>query len=202
MKNHKKAEDHSRNVSRTETSEGIENAQITLNVKINKNVGFLIQNVSNEPTIQLLDDCQYIEVDTSKNNRCKDEVEDERVKQVSNKISKKLRKCLSFNSYLHRTFIYHYRGRFTVEQLCCLFQFFNGCLNDYTEHWTMGQKFTFLEYIDIEGKNLYDLGDVESFKKNIKSISDIEFDVISNFIVEQWNTNSNFELLFQQLAKN
>lgn len=196
MNNNKKAENRSRNEYRTEKRDGIEDFGIYQNERNGIEADFLIHHESYEPTLEMLADYQNVE-----RSRIEDSgINDETVKH--RKMNEKSKKSIQFHIYLHQTFTFHFSKRFTEPQLACLFQFFNGCINDYTGTWSMGQKATFIEYIDIEGKKLYDLGDVESFKENIKSITDIEFDVLSDFIVEKWNTNQNLDLLFELLAKN
>lgn len=154
-------------------------------------------NEKKEPTLEMLDNYQKSEIELLKLN----DLVQKDIKDIPLRMRIKANKIVQFHSYLHRTVLFHFSKRFTYGQWSCLFQFFNTRFIDYTGMSAMSHRDVFLDYIDLEEQKTYDLGDVESFKKFIQSISHIEFDIIVNFIVEKWNTCTDWNSLFQELAK-
>ncbi|WP_318346883.1 hypothetical protein [Aquipluma nitroreducens] len=92
---------------------------------------------------------------------------------------------LKFNVTLHSMIVENVKGVFTEDQLCCIFQAFNGTYLTYS-YPPFFQKESLFNYIDWEGQAIYDLGDVDDFKNKIDSFSSIEFAVFVDLIVEKW----------------
>ena len=92
---------------------------------------------------------------------------------------------LRFNVALHTMVMVYAEKAFTKDQLCCIIQAFNGIDISY-EYLPFSLKSDLYDYIEYEGKFIYDLGDFDEFKKTIESISPIEFAVFVDLIKEKW----------------
>jgi hypothetical protein len=103
----------------------------------------------------------------------------------SKKLMGRVTKSLQFNVVLHSMVMETVQGKFTKDQLCCIFQAFNGITFRYVElpFFLKEGLFNFIEY---EGQSMYDLGDVDAFKNKIDSLSSIEFAVFVDLIIEKW----------------
>jgi hypothetical protein len=101
---------------------------------------------------------------------------------------------LDFNVYLHRKVATHLKGKFTKDQLCCIFQAYNGVWVRYNDMVDIMIKDNLYDYIDFEGKKMYILGDVEEFKAKIEAIDPFEFEAFVNLILEAWNVTGEFSI--------
>ncbi|MBN2637255.1 MAG: hypothetical protein JXR61_13365 [Prolixibacteraceae bacterium] len=155
------------------------------------------KNFKNEPTLQMLDDYQNNEITLLEKANVMDD--DKRIKHIG--MLKKANKSVQFHMYLHRTVVFKFNKRLTAPELTCLLEFFKDSEFDYTGERLMEQKATFIEYLDGDALKHYKLEDMESLKNRTKSLSDVEFNVIANFIVEQWNTGANLESLFKEMVE-
>lgn len=107
-------------------------------------------------------------------------------RQQVNELFERIAESLDFNVYLQRKVFEHLKGKFTADQLACIFQAYNGIWLQYAGKSDVFAKLELFDYINNEGMVLYDLGDVEAFKVLINSINPIEFDVFVNVIQELW----------------
>jgi len=103
----------------------------------------------------------------------------------SKKLMGRVTKSLQFNVALHSMIMEYVKGTFTVDQLCCIFQAFNGITFRYDE-LPFFLKVGLFDFIECEGQSMYDLGDVDDFKNKIDSFSSIEFAVFVDLIIEKW----------------
>ena len=97
----------------------------------------------------------------------KDADEKERIWHLFNQVSEHL--C--FVNHLHFFVKFLYKGKFTKNQLCCLFQCYNGTLIHYKDEGISFRQYDLIEYIEIEGQYTYDLGNVDEFIEKIKLLS-------------------------------
>ena len=111
-------------------------------------------------------------------------------RQQVNELFERIAESLDFNVYLQRKVLENLQGKFTAEQLSCIFQAYNGIWIQYSGKSDVFAKQELFDYIDNEGMELYDLGDVEAFKGLINSINPIEYDVFVNVIQEFWGMDS------------
>jgi len=126
---------------------------------------------------------------------------DEEILQV-NQLFERIADSLNFNVYLQRKVLEQFKGKFTADQLACIFQAFNGIWLQYVGKSDVFAKQELFDYIDFEGREIFDLGDVEAFKGIVKSINPLEFDVFVNVVLEFWGMNSKMvEMLFDYLKK-
>lgn len=135
----------------------------------------------------------------SKCINCTNEIEKYQVDELFARVAD----YLDFNLYLHRLVVNNLRGVFTTDQLACIFQAYNGTLIMYKDQRDGDAKQGLFDYIDYEGKLIYNLGNIDEFKAIIHSINPIEFDVFVNLIIELWDTKGKkFGLLFDFLTSN
>lgn len=111
-------------------------------------------------------------------------------RQQVNELFARIAESLDFNEYLQRKVLANLKGRFTADQLACIFQAYNGIWLQYAGNSDVLAKQELFDYIDNEGMVLYDLGDVDAFKVLINSINPIEYDVFVNVIQEFWGMDS------------
>ncbi|MGI6322617.1 MAG: hypothetical protein ACOXZO_04785 [Bacteroidales bacterium] len=107
----------------------------------------------------------------------------EKERLQSNEFFKRIYNCLDFNCNLQANVMELFVQEFTLNQLACIDQVYKhyircGRGDDLYPKWLL------FDYIDNEGKNLYDLGDKEVLKARIQSINQIEYEVFVNFIIE------------------
>lgn len=197
MKNNKKAENRSRNECRTEKRDGIEDFGIYQDERNAIPEDYQKFHISHEPTLQMLEDYLNKEITLLEKDDAMDD--DERIKHIE--MLKKANKSVQLHMYLHRTVKFHFNKRLTKSQLFCLLDYFEDYKLNYNGEWLMQQKAPFLEHLENEAPKHYNSEDMESFRKHIKSLSDVEFNVIANFIVEQRNTGANLETLFKELVE-
>lgn len=107
-------------------------------------------------------------------------------RQQVNELFERIAESLDFNVYLQRKVLANLQGKFTADQLACIFQAYNGIWLQYAGKSDVFAKQKLFDYIDNEGMVLYDLGDVEAFKATIQSLNPFEFDVFVNVIQELW----------------
>jgi hypothetical protein len=110
--------------------------------------------------------------------------ENERI-QVS-EIFERVADCLDFNVYLQRKVANHLKGKFSSDQLPCIFQAYNGIWIQYDNKLESFNKEELFDFIDHEGKAMYNLGDVDAFKVKIESMIPFEFEIFVNLILEVW----------------
>lgn len=195
MKKLLKAEDRSKNEFQNETNDGMDNAELTLMEKIKQTVGEPKHSYQSHFSLSKLAEYFKCEEDPSNYIRWKDEDERQELYYLFHNVSERLQ----FNSYLHRKVVFHLKGRFTANQLECIFQAYNGGLVDYYESVELSIMSNLFDHIENEGEN-YDLEDIEALKSEIKSINSFEFEVFVNMIIEAWKTDGIKEMfsLFQK----
>lgn len=107
--------------------------------------------------------------------------------QCMDEFSKALIESLDLSNVVHFMAIDELKGLFTTQQLCCIFQAFNGIQVD----WGMSQfnslKSEVFDYIECFGRDIYDLGDIEEFENKINSIHPITFNLFVSMIIMSWN---------------
>jgi hypothetical protein len=108
--------------------------------------------------------------------------ENERI-QV-NELFERVTDCLDFNVYLQRKVATHLKGKFTSDQLACIFQAYNGIWIKYDNRLETFVKEELYDFIDHEGKAMYNIGDANAFKTKIDSMNPFEFEIFVNLIME------------------
>ena len=111
-------------------------------------------------------------------------------RQQVNELFERIAESLDFNVYLQRKVLENLQGKFTADQIVCMFQAYKGIWLQYVGKSDVFAKQELFDYIDNEGMGLYDLGDIEAFKALINSINPIEYDVFVNVIQEFWGMDS------------
>jgi hypothetical protein len=104
-----------------------------------------------------------------------------------NEIFARVTESLHFHVYLQRKVARHLKGVFTSDQLCCIFQAFNGILVRNDDRSDISIKESLYDYINHEGKGRCDLGDVDAFKAKIEAINLFEFEIFINLVLEAWD---------------
>jgi hypothetical protein len=177
-------------MSHAEKGNGIENFEIYQLERRN------IQS-DDEPTLEMLDDYVNREITLLEKANVMDN--EARIEHI--KMRNKENKSVQLHMYLHRTVKFHFNKRLTKSQLLCFLDYFEDCKLNYTGEWLMQQKAAFLEYLDINAPDHYNVEDMESLRKLIIPLSDVEFNVIADFFVEQWNTGVDIERLSKELVE-
>jgi len=108
-----------------------------------------------------------------------------------NKLFERVADCLDFNVYLQRKVATHLKGKFTADQLHCIFQAFNGIWIQYDGNLETHIKETLYDYINHEGSTMFDIGDVNVFKNTIENLNPFEFEIFVNLILEIWGIEEN-----------
>jgi hypothetical protein len=103
-----------------------------------------------------------------------------------NEIFDRIKDCLDFNVFLQRKVATHLKGKFTADQLACIFQAFNGIWIQYDNKLETNIKERLYDFIDHEGKAMYNIGDADAFKTKIESMNPFEFEIFVNLILEVW----------------
>ena len=106
---------------------------------------------------------------------------------LDKKLMWRVSESLKFNVALHLTVVDQLQGIFTTNQLTCIFQCFNGSMVRYDGR-LYSLKQGLYEYIDNEGIHIYDLGDVDEFKRQLEAINPIVFAVFVDIIIEAWGS--------------
>jgi hypothetical protein len=101
-----------------------------------------------------------------------------------NELFERIKDCLDFNVYLQRKVATHLKGKFTSDQLACIFQAYNGIWIQYDNNLETFVKEELYDFIDHEGKAIYNIGDTEAFKAKIESMNPFEFEIFVNLILE------------------
>jgi len=180
--NNENVDDRSRNGSNAENSSDREN--VTLIKAVEKTAGK--RNHDNGYSLDVLANAFKKHHELSECVKCSDEIEQHQVDELFARVAD----CLDFNVYLHRNVTTRLKGVFTSDQLACIFQAYNGILIKYTGMSDVHAKQELYDYVDFEGKLLYDLGNVDEFKSKIESMNPIEYDVFVNVIQEFWGMDS------------
>lgn len=107
-----------------------------------------------------------------------------------NELFERVTDSLDFNVYLQRKVATHLKGKFTSDELACIFQAHNGTWIQY-ENKPAFIKERLYDFIDHEGKALYNIADVDAFKAKIKSMNPFEFEIFVNLILEVWGIEGN-----------
>jgi|WetSurMetagenome_2_1015567.scaffolds.fasta_scaffold320208_2 hypothetical protein len=92
--------------------------------------------------------------------------------------------CLDFNVYLQRKVATHLKGKFTSEELRCIFQAYNDIWVQYNSISDTHVKEALIDFIDSEGILMHKLDDVDSFKNKINSMNPFEFEIFVNLIID------------------
>lgn len=116
----------------------------------------------------------------------------------SEKFMWRVSESLRFNLALHSMVMEHAKGTFTEDQLCCIFQAFNGITLVY-DYLPLCLKEDLFDFIECEGQSIYDLDDLDDFKNKIDSFSSIEFAVFVDLIIEKWGYEGNDDEGLSQL---
>jgi hypothetical protein len=103
-----------------------------------------------------------------------------------NELFERIKDCLDFNVYLQRKVATHLKGKFTSAQLSCIFQAYNGIWIQYDNNLETFVKKELYDFIDLEGKAMYDIGNADAFKAIIESMNLFEFEIFVNLILEVW----------------
>lgn len=112
----------------------------------------------------------------------KDANEKERIWHLFNQVSEHL--C--FVNHLHSFVKVLVKGKFTLNQLSCIFQCYNNTL--YKNEGISFRQYDLIEYIEVEGQYSYDLGNVNDFISEIKSLDPILYEVLVHVIIDAWNS--------------
>lgn len=176
--NNENVDDRSRNGSNAGNPSDGEN--VTLIKAVEKTAGK--RNHDNGYSLDVLANAFKKHHELSECVKCSDEIEQHHVDELFARVAD----CLDFNVYLHRNVTTRLKGVFTSDQLACIFQAYNGILIKYTGMSDVHAKQELFDYIDYEGKVIYDLGNIEEFKAKIQSMNPIEYDVFANLIIEFW----------------
>ena len=96
-----------------------------------------------------------------------------------------------FHVYLQRKVATHLKGKFTSDQLACIFQAYNGIWIQYDNNLESFVKEELYDFIDHEGKAMYDIGNADAFKAKMESMNPFEFEVFVNLILEVWGIEGN-----------
>jgi len=188
----KKVDDRSRNGSNTEKTP--QRAIVTLIKAVEETAGE--RNHINGYSLDKLANALRTRKDFDDYVICYNDTE----RQQVNELFERIAESLDFNVYLQRKVIEHFKGKFTADQLACIAQAYNGIWVQYAGKSDVFAKQELFDYIDNEGKVLYDLTDVEAFKAIIQSINPFEYDVFVNVILEFLGMEDNMmEKLFNYL---
>ena len=193
LKKDDKVDDRSRNGSNTENSSDREN--VTLIKAVEKTAGK--RNHDNGYSLDVLANAFKKQHELSECVKCSDEIEQHQVDELFARVAD----CLDFNVYLHRNVTTRLKGVFTSDQLACIFQAYNGILIKYTGMSDVHAKQELYDYVDFEGKLLYDLGNVDEFKTKIESMNPIEYDVFVNLIIDFWGMDDDMLGLLHHYLK-
>lgn len=192
-KNNDKVDDRSRNGSNAENSSDREN--VTLIKAVEKTAGK--RNHDNGYSLDVLANAFKKHHELSECVKYSDEIEQHQVDELFARVAD----CLDFNVYLHRNVTTRLKGVFTSDQLACIFQAYNGILIKYTGMSDVHAKQELYDYVDFEGKLLYDLGNVDEFKTKIESMNPIEYDVFVNLIIDFWGMDDDMLGLLHHYLK-
>jgi hypothetical protein len=108
-----------------------------------------------------------------------------------NELFERIKDCLDFNVSLQRKVATHLKGKFTSDQLSCIFQAYNGIWIQYDNNLETHIKETLYDYINHEGRAMYNIGDVDALIATIESINPFEFEIFVNLILEVWGIEGN-----------
>jgi hypothetical protein len=95
---------------------------------------------------------------------------DDEIMQV-NQLFERVTDCLDFVVYLQRKVAERLKGKFTADQLACIFHAYNGIMVTYAGKSTTLIKEVLFDFIDKEGNTMYDIGNPETFKAKIGLIN-------------------------------
>lgn len=194
------ADDHSRNGHSTETPKK-GNAENIL-ILLMQNVG--VPNHHSGYSLDVL--ANFFNKDIDFASYCGTLIPEEQ--SLLNDIFSRIADNLDFNVYLQRKVAVDFQGKFTDEQLACIFQAYNSIWINYQGESETQTKSILLDYIDHEGQAVYAIGDITAFKELIESINKFEFEIFVNLILEIWGMgndmigNMHTYLLFDSDAKN
>ena len=192
-KNNDKVDDRSRNGSNAGNPSDGEN--VTLIKAVEKTAGK--RNHDNGYSLDVLANAFKKHHELSECVKYSDEIEQHQVDELFARVAD----CLDFNVYLHRNVTTRLKGVFTSDQLACIFQAYNGILIKYTGMSDVHAKQELYDYVDFEGKLLYDLGNVDEFKTKIESMNPIEYDVFVNLIIDFWGMDGDMLALLHHFLK-
>jgi hypothetical protein len=191
------AEEHSRNETRTVENIGMEHVNYSLMQKIKSTIGE--PNSRNRSGFSLERLAEYFQCEDDPSNYVKWEHEDER--QELYELFNDINERLQFILFLHHNAKSNLLGGFSSAQLSCIYNAFNAVVPKYEDRGDSSQLAILIDYIDHEGKSKYELGDVDAFKAQIRSLNPIEFEVLVNLIKEHWDSKDNLLATIKYLAK-